>query len=619
MAADAAESDSEDLTQLSLEALGNLQVTSVSKVNVPLRQAPAAIYVITHEEIVRSGATKLSEVLRWAPNLRLTQFSASRTTLTARGFGGQQADQAFPNKLLILIDGRSVYSPLFSGIYLDAQDLVLEDIDRIEVISGPGATLWGANAVNGVINIITRPAYLTTGKLVSLGAGNQEQTASARYGGWLNGDTAYRVYAKSFHDEPQSLADGTSAHDGWWRSQGGARIDWSRGGDTVTAQGDVYRGTENQLAQQDQLIAGANILARWQHQTEHSQLQLQAYYDQTERLGPAGGGSFVLHTYDVELQQQITPNGAHEIVWGAGERLNSYGITNTSTLLFLPEQRALTLSNLFAQDTISVARNLKLTLGLKAEDDPYSGWSPLPDVRLAFQLSERELLWASASRAIRSPTPFDVDVVEKLGGQVFLTGNGDFRPERVSTYQVGYRGQPGAALAWSISGFYNFYDDLRSVEPASNGAFLPLHWGNEMQGHTYAVEAWADWQVALNWRLSPNLTLLHENLRFSAGASGLLGLSQAGDDPHSQAGLKSSLDLPHRLTFDAYLRYVSSLPDPALKAYTELNVRLGWRLNDHLELALTGSNLLYAHHYEYPAPDGEQISRAGMLQARWSE
>jgi iron complex outermembrane receptor protein len=608
----------EDLTQLSLEELANVQVTSVSKKPESLAQAPAAIYVITHDEIMRSGVTTLSEALRLAPNLSLTRLGATNYTGTARGFGGNQADQAFPNKLLILLDGRSVYTPLYSGIYLDAQDVVLEDVDRIEVISGSGATLWGANAVNGVINVITRPAYLTGGGLLSTGAGNQEQILNARYGGKINDETAYRIYTKELNTQAEQLPDRSSAHDGAFKAQGGFRMDLSLANDTVTAQGDVYRGTEQQLDLGDLLIEGANALARWQHRTDRSQLQLQAYYDQTERSAPLGGAAFVLHTYDVELQQTIAVGSMQQVVWGAGERINSYSITNTATLLFEPEARNLTLSNLFTQDTVALTRAVKLTLGVKFEDDPYSGWSVLPDARLSWQLSDRALLWTASSRAIRSPTPFDVDVVEKAGDEVFLTGKSQFRPERVSAYEIGYRGQPAGELSVSLSGFYNVYDDLRTVEPASSTVFLPLRWDNFMVGRTYGVEAWADWQITSWWRLSPSVRTLHKDLHFKTGASGLLGLAQAGDDPSSQASIKSSLELGPRVSFDAILRYVAALPEPALKAYTELTAHLAWQVSPTLQLSLSGFNLLHARHYEYPAPAGEQIIRSGLAQARWT-
>ena len=605
-----------DLSQLSLQQLANLEVTSVAKAPQPLQQAPAAIYVITHDDIVRAGVTSIAEALRLAPNLTITQLTASNYVAGARGFAGNPADQSFSNKLLILIDGRSVYSPLFSGVYLDAQDVMLQDIDRIEVISGPGATLWGANAVDGVINIITRPAYLTNGTLVGAEGGNLEQDLSVRYGGKIDDQTAFRVYGKTFERDSLENPDGSSAHDDWYRTQGGFRIDRSQAADTLTLQGDCYRALENDANQGDNLLSGANVLARWQHHSGSSDLQLQTYFDQTETFAPHDGSAFVLHTWDVEFQQALS-FASQKLVWGAGERLYSYDINNTATFLFVPSSRNLTLANLFAQDTFRLGPQLKLTAGLKLEDDPYAGWQLQPDARLAWEVSAHHELWAAASSAVRSPTPFDEDVLEKLGTTLYLRGDSSFEPERVSAYEVGYRATPANALILSASFFYNDYENLRSIEPASSQAFVPLHWANGIEGHTSGIEAWAQWQVIPWWRLSPGVRTLHKDLAFEPGASGLLGISQTGDDPSSQILLNSSMDLPSRLTFDATLRRVGSLPDPAFPSYTELNARLGWHANRVLEVAVIGANLLHARHLEFPAPYGEEIPRSVLLQLQW--
>jgi iron complex outermembrane receptor protein len=330
------------------------------------------------------------------------------------------------------------------------------------------------------------------------------------------------------------------------------------------------------------------------------------------------GSGFVLHTYDLELQQTLALGSANRLVWGAGERLNSYGITNTASLLFQPTHRNLTLGNLFAQDTLSLGKKIDLTVGFKLEDDPYSGWSVLPDVRLSWQPGTNAFLWAAASRGIRSPTPFDVDVVEKAGSTVFLTGNPDFEPEAVSAYEIGLRAQPSAQISLTISTFYNSYTRLRTIEPASADVFLPLHWGNLMRGDTYGVTSWVDWQVLEGWRLSPGLRLLHKNLSFEPGASTLLGLGQAGDDPTSQATLTSSVDISQQLTFDTALRYVSTLPEPALRSYYEMSARLGWRVSRTVELSLSSANLFHARHQEYPVPTGEQVGRSFLAQARWA-
>jgi iron complex outermembrane recepter protein len=612
--ADSQDAAIENLSSMSLEQLANVEVTSVSKSPQPLQQAAATIYVITHDQILRSGVTSVPEALRLAPNLLVTQTSASQYTIAARGLGGNTPAQNFSNKLLILIDGRSVYTPLYSGIYMDAQDVLLEDVDRIEIISGPGSTLWGANAVNGVINIITRAAYLTDGTFASVGAGNEEQNAAVRYGA-KSDDFAFRVYAKAFNRDSMELADDANAHDRWGKVQGGFRADWSRGNDSATLQGDIYRATENQLGSGDSSLAGANTLTRWQHHSDSSDLQLQAYFDQTQSFQPTGGNAFVLHTYDVELQDSMLLGAADQLIWGGGERLYSYGITNSASLLFVPSSRNLTLGDVFAQDTYSLMPTLKLTAGIKFEDDPYYGWTPLPNARLAWDATDRTTLWAAASRAVRSPTPFDEDVVEKLAGSVFLTGNPDFQTEEVWAYEVGYRSQPASVLSLSVAAFYNTYNDLRTIELGSATAPIPLHWGNLMRADTDGIEAWADWQVTRWWQLSPGVSLLHEDFMFKPGSSQLLGLAQAGDDPSSHATLASSMDLGRQMTFDAQLRYVGALPNPALPSYYEMNARYGWRPSKTLELSLNGLNLLHAHHVE--AAGGEEIVRSVLAEARW--
>jgi iron complex outermembrane recepter protein len=593
-------SSTEELKKLSVEQLMDVEVTSVSKTAQPLGDAAAAVYVITHDDIVRSGATTIPEILRLAPNLEVFQTSASGYVITARGFSGNTAAESYSDKLLVLVDGRSVYSPLYSGVYWDALDTMIPDIERIEVISGPGATLWGANAMNGVINIITRNAGSTQGTVLTAAGGNLEQTAAARVGGQID-DTAFRVYAKGFIGDALTTPAGGSAEDGWSKAQGGFRTDWSQGADSVSAEGDAYRGNESAPGG-DTGITGADLVGRWVHSfSSDSQLQLLSYFDHSERFN-VGGAGFVLNTYDIELQHSFDLLGWNSIVWGIGERVNDYDITGGAGLFFVPPHRGLNLSDVFAQDTIALTPKLRLTLGLKLEDDPYTGTTPLPDGRLAWNVSPTVLLWSAVSRAIRSATPFDRDVQEYLAGTLFLVGGADFQPETLTAYEAGLRTQPTSALSLSLSTYYNVYDDLRSIEFAGGGAILPLHWGNGIEGETYGVEAWGDYQVLEGWRLSLGGAQEHENLRFQPWSSGLLGVSQVGDDPSYRAMLRSSSNLTANLTFDATLRYVSSLPDPGVPAYTELNARFGWRLSSRCDLALTGFNLLHAHHEEFATP-----------------
>src|SRR5271170_2201448 len=601
------------LKDLSIEQLMELQVTSVSKTAQPVSDAAAAIYVISHEDIAHSGATSLPEILRLAPNLQVVQISASNYTVTARGFSGNSADQNFSDKLLVLIDGRSVYSPLYSGVYWDAQDVMTEDIDRIEVISGPGSTLWGANAVNGVINIITRASTETQGGLVGVGDGSFERNANAQIGGRFSDDLTYRVYAKGFEREALDQANGQDADDGWSKVQAGFRSDWNHATDAVTVQGDVYRGNENAPGDADVALSGANLLARWQRTfNDSSSFQVQSYYDQTQRFN-IGGGNIVLNTYDIELQDSLDVGRSNEVVWGGGYRTSRYDITGTPTFYFTPENGTLDLSNVFAQDSIALASRLELIIGLKLEDDPYTGTSPLPEARLSWKVGDTSLLWAAASRAIRSATPFDRSVQEFLGGQLFLTGSAEFKPEKVTAYELGYRGQIGSIFSVSASGFYNVYNDLRSLEYGPE--LLPLQWGNKLEGDTYGVELWGNYQVLDWWRLAFGFNELREKLHFQAGSSDLLGVAQAGDDPNHQASLRSTMNFGD-FTFEADLRNIGSLPNPEVPAYTEMNARLDWHISKHWAVAVSGSNLLHPYHEEFTTPPSERISRAVFADVR---
>ena len=526
------------------------------------------------------------------------------------------AAQNFSNKLLVLIDGRSVYSPLFSGVYWDMQDVPAEDIERIEVISGPGATLWGANAVNGVINVITRKSADTQGGLLSVAVGDQGRAANLRFGGRLSEALTYRIYGRAFLERDTRTAAGVSAHDHWSKPQAGARLDWTPSPtDTVFLRLDAYDGTEAQAGAPAEAIQGGDVTARWNHAfTDGSSLQAQAYYDRVRRGDEVSGSGFQVDTYDLDLQHSFTLGARQEIVWGGGFRISRYRIDGGPTLFFTPARRDLNLSNLFAQDTIRLGPTTKLVLGAKLEDDPYVGPELLPEARLSWTPSETASLWAAVSRAVRSPTPFDRDVVEKLGGQVFLIGGPNFHTEKLTAYELGARLQYSTQASLSVSAFYNVYDDLRSLEFAPV-TLLPLRWGNRMTGRTYGIEAWADYQAASWWRLSAGFNTLEEKFRFGPGASGLLGVSQAANDPKFQATLKSSADLGPAVTLDAALRYVSALPDPRVPAYVELNGRLGWALSDRLQLAVSGRNLLHGSHREYPG--GDRIPRGVFVDLQW--
>jgi iron complex outermembrane receptor protein len=319
----------------------------------------------------------------------------------------------------------------------------------------------------------------------------------------------------------------------------------------------------------------------------------------------------------LELQQTIAAGAYNRIIWGGGERVYAYGITSTASLLFEPPSRNLTLGDAFIQDTLALSSSVNFIFGIKYEDDPFSGWMPLPDARLSWDINGHATLWAAASRAIRSPTPFDDEVVEKVGPFTYLEGNPNFRPEEVTAYEIGTRAQPSPDVSLSVAAFYNVYDDLRTIEHVVAGSFFPLYWANLMRGDTYGIDAWGNWQINGWWRLSPGVTWVRERLEFRAGASQLLGIAQAADDPSSHATLTSSMSFPHHTNFDASLRYVGALPDPGLPHYYELDARYGWQVSEKVNLSLSGTNLLHERHTELPSPFGEQITRSVMAEARW--
>lgn len=616
----AADDDTVDeLKRMSIEELANIEVTSVSKRGESLSEAPAAIYVITSADIEARAVSSLPHALRLAPNLDVAQTSPSAFNIASRGLSGNVAAQNFPNKLLVLIDGRSVYSPLYSGVYWDMQNIMMNDVDRIEVISGPGATLWGANAVNGVINVTSKNSAETPGGLLDARVSTRGGGGNLRYGGRIDENLTYRAYVNGFARKASTTAAGGDAGDGWSSSQAGLRFDWKHAGDLVTVQGDIYRIDEDRPGSPVQRGRGANVLARWQRDfADGGSLQLQGYYDYVYRGAQGDAGAARVSTYDLELQHSFTLLERHRFVWGIGERISPYTISDqigATSLLFRPASRTLHLTNAFVEDHIALSAALDLTVGVKVEDDPYAGVSSMPSARLAWRAGDSTLLWAAISRAVRSPTPFDADVVERVGATDFLRGHTDFQPEEMTAYEIGYRGVVTTDLSLSVSGFWDVYDRLRSIELSSGPGGLPLYWGNGMAGKIYGVEAWADLQVREWWRLSLGASTLRSDLRFVPGSSGLLGVSQAGNDPHFRASLRSLMNFDDTVTFVTIAQYVGRRPDPALAPLIEASAVLTWKLRSDLELYMLGSNLLHNRHVEF-SPGG-QIKRSVTGGVRW--
>jgi iron complex outermembrane receptor protein len=594
--------------------LSDIRVLSVSREPEAVGDAPSSIVVVTNEQIRRSGATSLGEALRLAPNLQVARLNSVGYAITARGFANSLA-----NKLLVLIDGRTVYTPLFSGVFWDQQDLVLADVDRIEVVSGPGATLWGANAVNGVINIITRSAADTQGGLVSAGGGNFERHTSVRYGGQLGDSGHYRAYAKLASFDATSRSNGLSALDAWSRQQTGFRADWNGDRDDMTLQADVYdgrsqdRGTISGFAFGRIEVSGANLLGRWTRALSNgSELRLQSYFDHAERddalfFRPRRD------TFDVELQHGVE-RGAHDLIWGGGYRRSSDDVGTGFITTFIPASRDLEWTNVFLQDRVQLRSNLETTLGLKLEHNDYTGMESLPSVRVAWKPADTRLVWAAASRAVRSPSRIDRDVFFPGAPPFLVIGGPNFRSEVAKVLELGYRAQAGDALSYSVTVFRHDWDKLRS------GTALPVQLENRIEGDVYGVEAWATWRVTGRWELSGGLNTLDKDLVLEPGSGDPAGVSNPtlANDADFHWMLRSSVQLPRGLLLDVGVRRVDSLPNPDVPRYTAVDGHLAWFAAEHLGLALSVRNLFDSAHPEFEAaPNRSELPRSVILSVDW--
>jgi iron complex outermembrane receptor protein len=604
-----------DLRRLSIEELAQIKVTSVSKVAEPVSQAAAAVYVITQNAIRRSGANSIPEILRLAPNLQVARLDANSYAISARGFN-QSSGTA--NKLLVLIDGRAVYSPLFSGTFWDSQRLFLDDIDRIEVISGPGGTLWGANAVNGVINIITKDASRTRDLAVDARGGTLDRRIGVRDGGSLGTHGNFRVYGLGLTQGALERTNGTSADDSWNLVQGGFRADWQRDAGAFTLQGDAYRGTGigRPAFLSSGSISGGNVSGTWDRKfVDGSTLHAQTYADNARRVLVSGIDARV-NQYSLETQYDFSLGSRQALVIGAGYRMTDDRFERGPKTAFLsPASRTLRFGNVFAQDAIALSSRLKLAIGVKLEDNSYTGLEAMPDVRLSWTPSNRNMLWTSVSRAVRTPSRFDVDLINTG----IFAGGPDFRSEDLIAYEAGYRGLLSPALSLSVSAFYNSYDHLRTVEGSTSKVF-PLVVLNNMEGNTHGVEMWAAFAVSEWWHVGAGLSELRKNLRLVPGSRDVFGVGFAGNDPHYQAKIRSSFDLPGRVGVDLWLREVGGLSSPAIPRYHEADVRIAWPVTDKLELSIDGQNLLHERHLEFvnPSLPASEIPRSFTLTARWT-
>ncbi len=575
----------EDLQSLSIDQLANLQVTTVSKRPETLSETAAAIFVITADDIRHAGATSLPEALRLAPNLEVARLNAYSWTITARGFNSPET----ANKLLVLVDGRSVYEPIGSGVLWEQVDVDMANIDRIEVISGPGGTMWGANAVNGVINVISKDASATQGLYIQATAGAVERNASIHFGGKLGQHAHFRVYADNFaYDQTQPAQAGVTFNDAVTGTHGGLSIDGVRGPDSYNLKAGLYKNTVTDWGD----LNGYNILGGWTHRLANgSAMTLQASLDHDERTNPVLYES--RDTISINAQHTIAIGARQQIVWGGEFHYWRQFYDSYVVFRFANPKTTISLGSLFAQDEIALRPDLKLTLGLKGENSSYSGFDWLPNVRLAWQADNDTLIWGAVSQAVRTPNR----VERELEWTGVLPPSPDFQSEKLTAYEAGWRAQPVRRLSLSLSAYYNVYDDLRT-ESYTPGPILPISLANGGHGITYGLEGWGKYEVMTGWRLSAGFNLLHKDFKLKPGYNDFTDLAVAGQDPDYQAQIRSEWNISDTVEFALAFRRVGKVDTAPVPAYSEADAHIGWRVTRTLMLSVDGLNLLNPRHLE---------------------
>jgi len=636
-----ADENGDDLTDIPLESLMSLKVTSVSKKVQPINNAAAAIFVITQDDIRHSGATSIPEVLRMAPGIQVARIDSNKWAISSRGFNGR-----FANKLLVLMDGRSIYTPFFIGVYWEVQDTLLEDIERIEIIRGPGAALWGTNAVNGVINIITKSANATTGALVSVGGGSYEnEFVATRFAKQLTDNNAIRLYAKQFERGSFVNSDGSAANDSWKMTRGGFRLD-SRltNRDSMTIQGDYYSGVLNETYQLYQLptllnpvysyqvnhssnVSGGNIISRWQRTLgENDALSLQLYYDHTERDMLVSPQQF--NTFDIEFQHRVEFAKIHDFVWGGGYRYNQYQTINTPTLWF--DNRFITNHQFsaFIHDDITVIPDkLSLVLGSRIEQSNSAGIEFQPNARLIWRPTDHHSLWTAISRATRATTkgeqeihynyrtipPFTGSNTNALPLRLEIVGNKNFRSEELTSYEIGYRAELPIQVTVDLAFYYNDYNKMRVItpaapymEPSSNAPtnlVQPYYLSNDMHGHSFGAELATEWNPNSLWILQTSYSFERLIMNLDGNSSDFINKGNAeGDTPRHQLSIRSGFKLTHNLNLDLWLRGLTkldSIDGSSIPGYVTMDARVAWSPYRNWEITLTGQNLFEPRHKEF--------------------
>ena len=601
----------QDLKRLSIEELMQIDVTTASRRDEMLSETATAMVVIRQEDLRRAGITTLAEALRLAAGVHAAQVFGQGWAISSRGFNISTA-----NKLLVLIDGRTVYSPVFAGVFWESLDVFLPDVERIEVIRGPGGALWGANAVNGIINVITKTASDTQGTFVRTGIGTENRGfAGARYGGKA-GWGKYRVYGQFRAEDDREFVAGGSAQDDVQFGQSGFRME-STAQATVRwlLQGDVYTARSGLADRDDVKMSGANVLSRFTRAfSPSSRLQMQLYYDRTNRRVP-NQYQGTRDTFDFDLQQQFNIGSRQNFVAGGGARA-SHGddFGDGPGFFFEPRVRTSTLFGAFLQDEISLKPDrVFVTVGAKVERNDFSGLELQPTGRVRFKIDAKHSLWGAVSRAVRMPTRFDTDLRIRIPNteRLLLTGSDTFESENVVALEGGYRGQPRRWMSVDVVGFSNRYTDVRSQElPSAPGQ--PVVLGNTLNTRSAGAELMTSVQALPRWQIHGSYTYLWKRFEKDSGSRDFSnGVSEANDPAH-QFRLRSYVDLGRKTELDATVRFASALPSPAVERYAELMLRLGWQAQPGLDLSLIGQNLLHDRHEEFAAATPREYLHRGV-------
>jgi iron complex outermembrane receptor protein len=638
------------LKGLSLEELSAIEITTPSKEPQSAMKAPVAIYVITGEDIRRSGATSIPEALRTAPGVEVARIDGNKWSIGIRGFGSRLS-----RSVLVLMDGRTVYTELFAGTYWEVQDTNMDDIDRIEVIRGPGGTIWGPNAVDGVINVITRSSAETKGVRANLRGGSEEQgSADIRYGGDNGGNLSYRVYGKGFTRSPQYHPDGQN-YDDWRAAQGGFRLDWKRNDrDAFTLQGDIYdekAGEQvsvtgytppySQTVNGNAYLSGGNILGRWTRTYQGGEIQAQIYYDRTNRAEPNLADR--RSTFDGDFLQRLRVPGRQQISWGFGARIEPINDPFvTSGLQFLPAKRTDWLVTGFLQDEIQLVKDrLTATVGTKILRTNFTGAELEPSGRLAWTPSDRSTFWTAFTHAVRTPSDAEENF-HLLGyvGQVSPTlqafarfdPNPAFAPEQLNGYEFGYRRLVRSNVYVDFTSFLNRYHNLFSEDitggfgleatPPPVHALLPAQFRNDLYGKTEGFEVAPEWRPTSYWRLRASWSYLNMRIRAIGGAPEVgTSATVEGGSPHSQVMFQSDFDISKNLQFDVRYRYIGDLACPAktaanaceyINGYSSADVHFAWQVKPAWEVSLVGQNLLQPHHVE---DVGDPVTLVGIVRS----